>query len=140
MKDESKAKKAKAQTPESGADVAENAEKVKKAVKKLGGRAALAEKFGKTTIVFSKPLTWCEETYTKAELDFEALTGRDMEAIDMEIGAVNMRGLVPAYSRLYQRLLCARASGIPADAIEHLPLVDYNAMVTAAERFLLVTG
>lgn len=120
--------------------ITKQAEKVQQATEELGGRAALAEKFGKTTIQFSKPFEWCGKTYAEAVLDFEGLTGRDMEAIDDEIGVNGMRGLVPAYSRLYQRLLCAKASGIPADAIEAMPLVDYNAMVRAAEYFLIVTG
>jgi hypothetical protein len=121
-------------------DVAEKDEQVKDLTEKLGGRAALAEKFGKATIELSKPFSWCGQTYEKVEMDFEGLTGRDMEAIDDEIGMNGLRGVVPAYSRIYQRLLAAHASGVPADAIQAMPLVDYNAIVRAAEYFLIVTG
>lgn len=138
---ESVAAKTAEDTVERMADAVENiAAKTKKEVGKLGGRARLREVFGKTEITLSKPFTWCGETYETVTLDFSSLTGRDMEAVDEQIGMNRMQGRIPAYSRLYQRLLCARACPIPSDGIEHLPIADYNAMVTAAQNFLLVTG
>lgn len=118
----------------------ELAEAVKTETEKLGGRAKLVAQATVADIILSKPFTWCGQTYEEVHLDFESLTGRDMEAIDDEIGTRGLRGLVPAYSRTYQRLLCARASGIPADAIEAMPLMDYNALVNAAQYFLILTG
>ena len=116
------------------------AKKVAKEMEKVGGRAKLIKQVSVVDITLSKPFTWCDKTYEEVHLDFEGLTGVDMEAIDDMIGVAGLRGLVPSYSRLYQRLLCARASGMPSDAIEHLPLVDYNALINAAQYFLVVTG
>lgn len=121
-------------------DAAELADKLEEAVKEAGGRERLIHRFGTAVVKLGRPFEWCGKTYEEISMDFEGLKGRDMEAIDDEIGAMGLRGLVPAYSRMYQRLLAARASGIPSDVIENLPLQDYNAIVTAAQNFLFVTG
>lgn len=63
-----------------------------------------------------------------------------MEIIDDQIGAMGLRGLLPAYSRKYQRMLAARAADVPEELLLKLPLADYNAVVGAAQNFLLVTG
>ena len=116
------------------------AEQADEAVEEAGGRAKLVKQFGTARITLSSPFEWCGKTYEEIDLDFERLTGRDMEAIDDELGAAGLHGASPAGSRRYQRLLAARASGVPSDVIEHLPLADYNAVVTAARYFLIVTG
>lgn len=123
---------------EPGAD--QLADQLEEAVEEAGGRERLIQRFGTVEIKLSKPFEWCGKTYEEINMNFEGLTGRDMEAIDDEIGVMGLRGLVPAYSRMYQRMLAARASGVPSDVIDHLPLVDYNAIVTAAQNFLFVTG
>ena len=123
---------------EPGAD--QLADQLEEAVEKAGGRERLIQRFGIVEVTLSKPFEWCGKTYEEINMNFEGLTGRDMEAIDDEIGVMGLRGLVPAYSRMYQRMLAARASGVPSDVIDHLPLVDYNAIVTAAQNFLFVTG
>lgn len=121
-------------------DAAELADKLEGAVEEAGGRERLIHRFGAVDVKLSKPFEWCGKTYEEISMDFEGLKGKDMEVIDDEIGVMGLRGMVPAYSRLYQRMLAARASGIPSDVIENLPLVDYNAIVTAAQNFLFVTG
>lgn len=123
---------------EPGAD--QLADQLEEAVEEAGGRERLIQRFGTVEVKLSKPFEWCGTTYEEINMNFEGLTGRDMEAIDDEIGVMGLRGLVPAYSRMYQRMLAARASGVPSDVIDHLPLVDYNAIVTAAQNFLFVTG
>ena len=122
----------------------ENAEELKdkldEAVENAGGRRKLVERFGTATVRLSKPVVWEENSIEEIHLDFLNLTGLDMEIIDDQIGVMGLRGLLPAYSRKYQRLLAARASGLPETFFLHLPLADYNAVVGAAENFLLVTG
>lgn len=105
------------------------------AVEKAGGRENLIKQFGTAHVTLSAPFTWCDKTYKEINLDFERLTGTDMEAIDDELGAAGLNGVSPVGSRRYQRLLAARASGVPSDVIEHLPLADYNAVVTATRYF-----
>lgn len=121
-------------------DAEKLAEQLEEATRKAGGRESLIRRFGTVDVKLSRPFEWCGKTYEELHMDFEGLTGRDMEAIDDEIGVMGLRGMMPAYSRMYQRMLASRASGVPSDVIEHLPLVDYNAVVTAAQNFLFVTG
>lgn len=121
-------------------DQAQLAGQAAKATKDAGGRAGIIRRFSKTELQLSKPFVWCGKTWEKVDLDFEALTGVDMEAIDDELNAMGIRGGPPADNRRYQRMLAARAGGLPADAIEHMPLADYNAIVNAARYFLIVTG
>ena len=115
-------------------------DKYEKAVEKAGGREAMAQRLGDVTIKLKKPVTYGKDTITEIHLDFLSLTGLDMEIIDDQIGALGLRGLLPAYSRRYQRMLAARAADLPEDLIQRLPLADYNAVVGAAQNFLLVTG
>lgn len=110
------------------------------AVEKVGGRAAITERFGDVTIKLNGQLDYMGETIRELHLNFLGLTGLDMEIIDDKIGALGLRGLLPAYSRKYQRMLAARAADVPEDLILRLPLVDYNAVVNAAQNFLLITG
>lgn len=115
-------------------------ERLEEETEKVGGRESLIRRFGHETVRLSSPFQWCGKTYEELDMDFEGLTGRDMEAIDDEIGAMGLRGTLPAYSRKYQRMLAAKAAKVPNDVIEHLPLADYNAVVNAAQNFLFVTG
>lgn len=70
--------------------------RVREAVDAAGGKSRLLEVFGKSEITLTKPFTWCGTTWEKVTLDFTSLTGRDMEAIDQQIGQSRLRGLVPA--------------------------------------------
>ena len=87
----------------------------------------------------SKPFEFCGQTYTELDMDFEGLTGRVMESIDDELGAMGITIAIPAISHRYQRMVAARAAHVPSDMIEQLPLGDYNKITGAARRFLLVT-
>lgn len=118
--------------------VTQQVDEVREATEEAGGRKALADKFGVVDIELSAPFEWCGVTYEQVHLDFSSLTGRDMEAIDDEMGAAGIR--FPADSRKYQRILAAKASKIPSDAIRNMPAADYNAIVNAARYFLIVTG
>jgi len=115
-------------------------DKYEEAVEGAGGREALAERFGEATVKLKAPLEYQGKTIEEIHLNFLALTGLDMEIIDDQIGALGLRGLLPAYSRKYQRMLAARAADVPEELLLKLPLADYNAVVGAAQNFLLVTG
>lgn len=101
---------------------------------------AEVRRLGVVTVVLSEPMTFCEETYTKLELDFEGLTGKDMEAIDDELASMGVIIPNPNISHKYQRILAARAAGVPSDMIERLPLRDYQKITMAARSFLLATA
>ncbi len=118
----------------------ELSDKVEDAVESLGGRARLAEKFGAAVVKLSKPVEYEGKKLEEIRLDFSGLTGLDMEIIDDQIGVMGLRGMLPAYSRKYQRMLAARAADLPEEFFLRLPLADYNAVVGAAQNFLMVTG
>lgn len=109
-------------------------------VEKVGGREALIQRMGEVTVKLKRPVECRGETVEEIRLNFLGLTGLDMELIDDQIGVAGLRGMIPAYSRRYQRMLAARAAGVPEELILKLPLADYNAVVGAAQNFLLVTG
>lgn len=118
----------------------ELAENLEDAIEEAGGRKTLKERFGDVTIKLGKPMEYAGETIEEIRLNFLGLTGLDMEIIDDKIGALGLRGLMPAYSRKYQRMLAARAADVPEDLLLRLPLDDYNAIVGAAANFLMITG
>ena len=118
----------------------ELAEKLEEAMQEAGGRDALIDRFGVATVKLKRPIEFEGTKYTELCMDFLSLTGLDMEMIDDQIGTMGMRGTVPAYSHKYQRLLAARAADVPDALILRLPLADYNAVVGAAQNFLMVTG
>ena len=120
--------------------VTEQADDLQKAIENVGGRKALAARFGVADIELSKPFEWCGVVYEKVHLDFASLTGRDMEAIEDELEARGIRTRYPADNRRYLKTLAAKAGKIPADAITNLPAADYNAIVNAAQYFLTFTG
>lgn len=93
-----------------------------------------------TTIRLSKPKEYMGKTYEELVLAFDELTGRDMEAIDDELGAMGLVIANPNISHKYHRLLAARAAGVPSDMIEVLPLRDYQRITQAARYFLLATA
>lgn len=88
-----------------------------------------------TEITLSKPFEFCGETYEKIEMDFDKLTGADIEAIEEELYAQTKFVVVKEeWSKRYQRHLAAKAAGVPNDMIEALPARDYKKIVKAAER------
>ena len=110
------------------------------AMDQAGGRQSLVERFGEVVVKLSQPLETGSRALTELRLDFLGLTGLDMEIIDDQIGAMGLRGMLPAYSRKYQRMLAARAAGVEESLLLKLPLADYNAVTGAAQNFLLVSG
>lgn len=119
-------------------------EKLDKAMKeeteRVGGKAKLVQLYGKQHYKMTAPFKWEDTTYDELDFDFLSLTGADMEAIDDELMMLRVNVAVPSQSRKYQKMLAARAAHIPSDAIEHMPLADYNAITGMARAFLFVTG
>lgn len=121
-------------------DAGELLDGYEKAVEKVGGREAVIQRLGDVTVKLSKPVMLKGKEVTELHMDFLSMTGLDMELIDDKIGATELRGLLPAYSRKYQRILAARAANVPDELILKLPMADYSVVVGAARNFLLVTG
>lgn len=86
-----------------------------------------------TEIMLAKPFEFCGETYEKIEMDFDKLTGADVEAIEEELFAETKTIVFREdWNKRYQRYLAAKASGVPNDMIEALPAREYKKIVKAA--------
>lgn len=102
----------------------------------------LIKDIGVVTVKLSKPFTYEEKTYNEIRMDFEGMTGRDIENIDAQfygIGEFLTVQINPNQNHKYQRYFAAAAAGVPSDMIRALPARDYNKIVKAAQDFLLAT-
>ena len=103
-------------------------------------RETLLKKAECVTVKLSKPYEHTGVTYSEIKMDFSSLTGVQFEAIDDELIATGAIIVSPQASRRYQKLLAAKAAGIPSDVIETLNARDYLAVVNAAKLFLQLTA
>jgi len=89
---------------------------------------------------FKKPFEYEGKKYTTINFYFGKLTGREMLKIESEMQANNEYALDPLLSRNFLSKMASRASGIPSDALEAMPLKDFNQITNAARNFLIDTG
>ena len=89
---------------------------------------------------FKEQFEYQSKKYTTINFYFEQLTGRDMINIENEMQANNEYALDPLLSRNFQSKMAARAGGIASDALEAMPILDFNKIVTAARNFLIDSG
>ena len=89
---------------------------------------------------FKKVYEYEGKKYQTLNFYFENLTGRDMIAIENEMQADNEYALDPLLSRNFQSKMAARAGGVGADAMEAMPLQEFNKIVNAARNFLIETS
>jgi len=86
---------------------------------------------------FRTPFVYEGVTYETLNFDFERLTGRDMIAVENEMQASNEYALDPLLSRNFQGKMAARAGGIGVDALEAMPMREFNKITNAARNFLI---
>ena len=98
------------------------------------------KRLSKATVKLSQTVEWEGKTYTELTMDYEGLTGRDMEAIDDELAAMGVVVANPNINHRYHRLLAARAAKVPSDMLRTLPLRDYQKVTMTARSFLLATA
>lgn len=114
-------------------------EEMKDKVEKQVDQEAMYRAVSTATVKLKEPFTHTGETYTEIKMDFASLTGEQFEAIDDELTVMGAFVVLPTASRKYQRILAAKAAGVPSDVIEALPAREYLAVVNAARRFLQAT-
>ena len=95
---------------------------------------------GVYTHKFRKPFEYENTKYTTMTFDFEKLTGRDMINIENEMQANNEYALDPLVSRNFQSKMASKAAGIGNDALEAMPLVEFNRITNATRSFLIDSG
>lgn len=89
---------------------------------------------------FKKPFEYEGNKYTSINFYFGKLTGSDMLKIESEMQASNEYALDPLLSRNFLSKMAGKASGIPSDVLEAMPLRDFNQITNAARNFLINTG
>ncbi|GHU51351.1 hypothetical protein FACS1894127_7630 [Clostridia bacterium] len=82
-----------------------------------------------------EPFTYEDKTYTEITMDFWALRGRDMIAIEDEMEGKSFLG--PEFSAEFAARLAARASKIPFEVIVEMPFRDFSNIRATARNFIL---
>lgn len=85
----------------------------------------------------SKPLVFEDKTYDVLTLDFESLTGADIEQVERELAAMGLSIGMLETSKAYLAAVAARAAGVRADLIKRLPAKDYSKLTVQVQTFLL---
>lgn len=89
---------------------------------------------------FVKPFEYEGQRFTTLNFRFDDLTGKDMIAIETEMQAMGEYALAPEISRSFQCRMAAKAGKIGADALESMPLPEFNKITNAARDFLISSG
>lgn len=89
---------------------------------------------------FKKPFEYEGKKFETLNFYFDKLTGKDMLSIEREMQSQNEYALAPEISRGFQCRMAAKAGNIGADAIESMPLADFNKITNACRDFLISAG
>ena len=103
-------------------------------------RALLPAESGnkKIRIELDKKIKFNEINIERVELDFEALTGKDICEAETEYrGEFYQPILDPNYSMAYQAAIAAKASSLPYEVILELGPKDFTKVVDASKGFLM---
>lgn len=92
---------------------------------------------GVEVIKLSREITYEDETLTELSMNFDALTGDDIEGIEREWIAGGGGSGVAELSKTYLMHVVARASGQRIEVIKKLPLKDVSKATVLAQNFLL---
>jgi len=87
----------------------------------------------------SKPFEFEGQTYYEVELNFDAITGEVVEAVQeqfREIYEIKKANLVPEFDKRYQRLIAQIATGLPETFFKQLYGTDYSAIMAMVLNFL----
>ena len=97
------------------------------------------EEVGAYVHVFKKPFEYQGKSYDQLTFDFGSLTGRDSLAIENELQALGKMVLSPEFSGEFLIRMAARActENVGSDAMEQMPMRDYNRIRSQARSFLL---
>ena len=89
---------------------------------------------------FKRTFEYEGKKYETLDFYFGRLTGRDMITIESEMQANNEFALDPLLSRNFQGKMASKAAGIGSDALEAMPLQEFNKITNAARNFLIDSG
>lgn len=85
----------------------------------------------------SKSVTAEDKEYSELDLNFDALTGEDLENAYQEFIASGYNANVVELSKPYLAMVVAKAAKVPAFVIRKLSAKDYTKVTVKAQNFLL---
>lgn len=93
------------------------------------------------TIDFVKPLVFEGETFNGISLDFESLTGNDIEKAEMQFISENpqiaAQTPLKEMSKSFLAIIAAKAAKKPVQLIRSLSAPDYSKVTTTTMAFLM---
>jgi hypothetical protein len=92
---------------------------------------------GNKTYKLSRPVTIGGKTYTELNLDFESLTGEDLENVAKLPGCNSGDSNLNEFSKTYLSHVVALAAKITIFEVRKLPIKDWTALTMAAQIFLM---
>ena len=94
------------------------------------------------TFKLTRPVEFEGETYNELQLDFDAMTGRDVVATKREFEQRNplLQKSVIAMDTDFAACFAARAAKVPVGLLDHVSAPDYIGITQAAINFLLFSG
>jgi len=95
----------------------------------------MAKSKGKYTYKLARKIKIADKEYSELTLDFEKLTGADMEAV----AALSNEGSAnfSEFSKTYLMNIVARAANITINELRHFPIADCTVLTLRAQAFLL---
>lgn len=90
----------------------------------------------KQTITLAKPMTIKGAETATVELNFDALTGRDLSDAETTVRSAGEMTPMLTFSGKYQAAVAAKLLGVKYDDVLDLPASDYTKLTTAVMGFL----
>lgn len=91
-------------------------------------------------IILKKPVTVEGVTYTEIVLDFESLTGEDIEKAEMQFNAENPQNaitMVKEMAKPFVAIVASKAAGVHVSVIRKLSAADYSKVTMRTTLFLM---
>lgn len=88
----------------------------------------------------ARPVNFEGQDYTKLTLDFEGLTGSDLEKAEMQFTVENPQNgltMVKEMSKGYAAIVAAKAAKVPVELIRALSAPDYSKITMRTTLFLM---
>lgn len=89
------------------------------------------------TYTLSKKVEFEGKEFNELELNFDELTGEDLEAAAIEFTATGNSAPVVELSKPYLAIVVGKAAKVPTLLIRKLPAKDYSKVTVRAQNFLL---
>ena len=87
-----------------------------------------------------RPINFEGQDYTELTLDFEGLTGADLEKAEMQFTAENPQNgivMVKEMSKGFAAIVAAKAAKVPVELIRKLSAPDYSKITMRTTLFLM---